>query len=847
MSTSNCFPASRFLRGAVLGIAFLFAATAVAAEQWLQVETDQFRIIYQAGEEYTAQRVVDMADRVMRDSAAFLGYTPREKVPVVIYGATSQANGFFTPFPPHIALFVASPQWEDFAGGADWIELVFLHELVHYIHFMRPVGVFGQISRVLGPSAVLPNLLLVPGWMIEGPTVYAETALTPGGRGENPFFEATNAALILEDRMYSYRQAGYGSPLDWGRFYNSGYLMVDYLQRTYGDDAFARLNRTFMRMPFFSADRAIRLTTGVRAKDFYAAMVADLEERWAYRRDIPAGALAVPREDGSTWTVPAETDRGLIAMAAGAYRTTGFYLLPHGSDDPEGWQLLAPAAPADPGSWTVDRSGTRAVIALDSPELTGRGAVSGGVGADWYDLWELDLSGMTGSGPVRSAPARQITRQTRLFHPALSPDGSMLVAIERQGSYSRLVAVNQDDGTTEVLLEDERTTFLQPRFSPDGRFLTVSASRDLTQRLLVAEILPGAATGAATGAAPAVGVLSFGPVLPAGAEVYAPRLVDGPRGLELWYSGSRIHRRESMLLGLYRSELTPVDGGLLAGAPQLIVEDRFGVTGGYPRTAIGGASQQILYGSFAALAQTVRTAPYRDIQPREFVEVTGPLAVQGGMGASITPAVPVSVPGLPESRVYRDIPRPVIWLPLASFSSGGSGDTQVDFGALVIAPGLLGHNQIQGQFLYNPAVHQPSAAVTYTRGARATSWSVGLSQTYERLKASGGVPERTQGTSAVALDLFRPLWAEFRPSSVVGLVGGAGVRYENERTGDGDLSLGGLYGNTSVDTRDFLTMTAMLSLLREQYGSPRNHLGTPGSSLQTMVEAVPPLLRVCRT
>jgi hypothetical protein len=93
------------LLGAVAGsvAAEPVAATAAGARQpgrWLQIESAGFRIIFEEGDAAWAAEVARIAPSVRERTTGYLDYDPDEQIPVVLYGRTARANGFFTPFHP---------------------------------------------------------------------------------------------------------------------------------------------------------------------------------------------------------------------------------------------------------------------------------------------------------------------------------------------------------------------------------------------------------------------------------------------------------------------------------------------------------------------------------------------------------------------------------------------------------------------------------------------------------------------------------------------------------------------------------------------------------------------------
>ena len=300
---------------------------------WRQHTTDTFQIIYRGDDPHAvaaAAEIAAIAPRVHQRTTTQMRYTPTERIPVVLRSDTARANGYFTPLPPHIEIFISSPsRYQLGAATPSWLELAFTHELVHYLHLTRPRGFFGVLSRVFGPLTAAGSVLFMPGWAVEAPTVYAETTLTPGGRGEDPFFAMTWLAPIYEHRMYRYDQAGFPPALPpRGRIYSAGYLMNDHIRATYGDDAYHTLNDTFMRWPFLGMRRAITRATGLSADALWWEMRRKIELRSAERFSLPAGTPVSPPDLIAHWHLVGETERGLVAWAAGPRMPGALYLLP---------------------------------------------------------------------------------------------------------------------------------------------------------------------------------------------------------------------------------------------------------------------------------------------------------------------------------------------------------------------------------------------------------------------------------------------------------------------------------------------------------------------------------------
>ncbi|TVR68560.1 MAG: hypothetical protein EA427_10110 [Spirochaetaceae bacterium] len=815
-------------------------STDLPDNRWVQVDTDHFRVIYRERDEAAAREVLALADRVWRDTTRHMTYRPRERVPVVIYGNTARANGFFTPYPPHIALFVSSPvgPWLG-ARTRSWIETVFVHELIHYLHLTQPIGFFGSPSRIFGPLLASAGTVFMPGWAVEGVAVHGESHLAPGGRGDNPFFEMQAVAPILENRMYSYDQAGFSSPYaPYGRIYTAGFLMVDYLRREYGDDAFTDLNRRFQQAPFLGMRRAIRLTTGIPAREFFHDMVVDLQEQYNWRRELPRGTGISPPGPGN-WFLPVETDRGMIGWALDYDRGPGLYLWEPTADMERNWRLLAPVAPAEEWSWTVDRSGGIAVVSLGSMQGGGLAPATGESYADLF-LLELPADGETGrkGDRHRPVPSRRITTGRRLFHPALAPGGDRLAALERRGSYTRLVEVDLDTGEVRPLWEPDRTTLSALSYSPCGSLLVLTANDRGRQDVVVLDAKTGRER--ARLAPDELGAYHF------------PRILERPER-ELWYGGE-----DGRELALYRSLLAEEDESLHISAPQLVLRDRVAAWAGFPlahgteeatawdRGHEGHEGHEnvherrtVYYGSYTADGYSVKRAeialprlvrpapPPGDHPPPTLDPVAGPV---DPAAAPVAPAIP---PGI--VRPYRDIPRPVLWLPQAFYRSGGEDEGQFDLGVFATAASNLGRHTVDVSVLYNPSAHQPSGLLQYTWAPGRTRWSVLLAQEYRTYRD----PPVTELTSSAGVFATRSLWIDQRPGFHRALAGGAGAEYRSVALTPGSSSFTSVLEDRETRVSQEIEYRLLLRLLRARTGAPRDFFGPPAREVTTRLDLGP--------
>lgn len=662
---------------------------------WLQARTEHFVFIYEPRDEPSVAELVGFAEDVYDKVTGRFGTRPRQ-VPVVVRGRTDTANGFYTALPHRIELFVTSPSgpWLG-ARGEGWLRLLLTHELSHYVHFAARVGVFGGLSRVFGHDLTALDFFFMPGWFVEGITTHNETIFSEGGRGRNPFFEMLYKAPVLEGRFWELKKAAYASSFaPRERIYVSGWLLTDTISRRFGEDAYARIHRAFARAPLLGVDHAVKKVTGVPAKRLYAEMKSELEARFASDAALPQGRLLSPQRPGD-WYLPRVSRAGWFAYSWSHDRAPGIYRV-----SPEQWdgEPVFAGLLTDESSFDVSAEGCRLVAARPVPDPADPAGYSA-----FSDLWLLDLEGRV---------ERRLTVGRRLWHPALSPDGSRIVAVERADSYSRLVEVDPASGAVRPLYEPQRTTVYGPRFDERGeRIVFVENVRGLQDVMLLdsGRVRP-----------------LFGRDL---AGDYYPAF-SGPHSV--LFSSDREGG-----LALYEYDLAQ-------GVLYRVVRDRVAAWAG---VRAGG---ELLYASYASDGFCVRQAP----AAAQAAAIALPQAAEPGPASAAAP-----VEGLP----YRDLPRPLVWFPYVGAS--GSLETGLDFpmGLGLYGAGILQRGLFSVSAAWNPHREQPELLASYT-------WNPGpAALTAEAGQSFRETSDGWQQQLAASLALAVPVWSRAAPGAEASL------------------------------------------------------------------------------
>jgi len=602
----------RFLITLVLCTAVSFPLMAEAPyEGWQQIQTQHFQLIFEPKTLEYAEEIASFADEVYAELTVLLAHAPKERIPVVITDRTSRANGYYSPAPHRIMLFVTSPSTR-FMGSRtpSWLRALLTHELTHYIHLTSPVGPASFLTPIFGPTTPALNVPLMPGWWVEGITTYTESTYSEGGRGDAPFFELAYKAPLLEDEMWSLSQSGYQSSFPpSGRIYVAGYIFVEYLMNRFGEEIYARINRTFANLPFLGLNRAIRVETGFDARELYADMISQRKSTFEEHLPSTQGKLFSPDSLGD-FHLPVATERGYIGWARTYGKGGAIVLYPQEGGKPE---VLKLAYPTDAQSFDVTRDGRTAVVA-SSYEAASHPASIPSVSVSYSDMVLVDLD--TGA-------ERWLTKGERLLQPAISPDGSKIVATQVVGPRYRLVTIDPATGALETLYDNPSGSLYEPRFAPEG------------QRIIAVEVVQGRS---------ALILLTPGETAryleaPGSGGIYRPRFLDADT---IAYGSDR-----EGALAVYRYEL---DSGLTTK----MLEDPIGAFGAQ---LMDGT---VVYATYASTGYALRQIP-----------ATSLLSIPTAIQPTVITDRPINLGTSPfASKPYVDLPRFGLWLPLPAIDTG---------------------------------------------------------------------------------------------------------------------------------------------------------------------------------
>lgn len=422
--------------------------------RWKRINTPHFEIVFPAELQVEANRVANRLEQVRGPVSASLGTSP-ERITVLLPNQTTRTNGAVSMVPLRAYWYSTPPQGGEL-GSVEWYDMLALHETRHVAQMNAiDVGFTRVLSRAFGDVGLVPSAVLIPNWWWEGDAVGVETALSSGGRGRMPEFDMELRAHLLSGRALTYGQATRGSYRTWTPdHYLLGYFLTTRVKRTYGGKAWENViqstaSRVYDPRAF---SRALRKEIGRDAEDLYHETMRELRGLWeAQLRGVSLTEAAVRTRSSASWT---------------SYRHPQWV----GGD---AFVAVRWGLRDRPALVRIDATGAETSL---TPIAAMGGHISAAAGrVVWAERrpdprWgERDVS-VIRLYDLASRTTRTLTRSTKLFSPALSPDGRKVVAVEfTPKRRSALVVLDTGTGAELLRMQFAAGEFLAlPRWSTGG-------------------------------------------------------------------------------------------------------------------------------------------------------------------------------------------------------------------------------------------------------------------------------------------------------------------------------------------------------------------------------------------
>jgi Tol biopolymer transport system component len=756
---------------------------------WKRVETAHFVFVFEPRDQAAVNELTSFAEDVYQDVTGFIGSSPA-RIWVVVAGRIDLANAYTDPVPPHITLYLAPPS-EPLMGleASQYLRLLLVHELTHFVNFEYDKGLFASLSAVFGPAVKDANAAFLPTWFLEGIATHTETLFTDGGRGRNPFFELEYRAFVLSHRFFPLSQAAYSSyfpPAD--RDWIGGYLFFRYLIDHFGKDIYIRIHDEYVKFPLLGPWKAIERATGRPAEAMYRDMVSELEARYGSQPPVEEGNHVMPDLIGD-YFLPVTTSRGWYL-----YRSTLDEAPAIVRYDPltKRERRLLAAQLTDSVSLTASADGERIVFSTFDATLGRSGEVV-----------VSDLFGLT----VSTGEVRRVTTGGHAWQPRLSPDGSRLLAVSAAGPCSRLVEVDQQDGSLHLLFSARDAIVSTPSFSPDGSRVAFEVAVHGTASIRVLP-LPS----------PERPVSAYDPLTDF--NVDAARVVIGPAEAGAWYP--RFEDNENLLfsseasgtLALYSTDID-------TGQSTLVCEDPVGAWAGEL------AGDKVLYATYRAGGYTLMMKPLQQLQSSLPAAARTPQEDEAG-----------AVTG--KTAPYVDFPRFLAWTPLPFYySTIASAEIVAAPGAALWGVSNLGTSSYFASTSFRTDALQPAVELSLHTMLGTVGLGYSLSEGYTNLSPTDHREELRQ-----QIGLSFPLISSTELSTTTALIVTAAVNDTLSAAGPQAFSfrdgLGNGAGSSSLSYSHDIDAAAGVGYLRSVIGSAMDLFPTLQVEASASISAYPP-------
>lgn len=390
---------------------------------WRKIETAHFEVVFPAELEHEGQRVASVLEHVYGPVSKTLSVTPG-KITVMLPNQTTITNASVGFGPLHAEWFSTPFQAAGALGTGEWYNLLAAHEIRHVAQIERTnTGFSRALTAVMGDVGRAFPHLVIPGWWFEGDAVGTESALSSSGRARMPEFDMEIRTLLLSGETVSYGTASHGSLGRWyPNEYNLGYLLTTHVKRAYGADAWSNVIGKASAHAYNPASfsNALESVTGKSSAEIHEDTMRELRAQWTSQLEgltfTDARVLnSANRDAWTSYTSPQRAaDGSLIAVKWGL--DDRFHLVR--IDASRGEEPLHAFAPDDAfesvSGPAVSVAGSKAVWAERVPD----------------PRWGRRDYSVVAMYDLQTGKTRALTRNSKLFSPALSPDARRVVAVE---------------------------------------------------------------------------------------------------------------------------------------------------------------------------------------------------------------------------------------------------------------------------------------------------------------------------------------------------------------------------------------------------------------------------------
>lgn len=422
-----------------------------------QINTPGFQIIYPTLLEDDAQKMANVLELIIRDVSHSLGRTP-QPISIILQNRGVESNGFVQMAPRRSEFYTIPSQEFD---AQDWLNSLAVHELRHVVQFDK-----------LGPNLKAPffeelKLALfginLPPWFFEGDAVGIETALTPAGRGRQPSFEMVLRTNILSGKKYSYSKNYLGSFKDFTPgYYPLGYFMTTKIRRDFGGEILDKILRRIAQFPIrpYNFSSSLKKYGGYSTKELHSKTMLEMDSLWSAQslKSERVKYMPLNKEDTS---IPTS------------------YLFPYAMNDDK-IICLKQSKAQTPAITVIEGNSEIRIISIGSQTEPNIHYAANRVVWDEYRAdkrYEKQSFNVICIYNLVTHTYKQLTKKSRYFSPALSSDGSKIIAVKVSlENKFNLVELDATSGRElKTYPNPENFTLQTPQFNQNNTQVIVTA------------------------------------------------------------------------------------------------------------------------------------------------------------------------------------------------------------------------------------------------------------------------------------------------------------------------------------------------------------------------------------
>jgi hypothetical protein len=431
-----------------------------ASLKWLQIKTGRFTVIYP--EKYAAGGQ-DYARALEEAYSKLITIFPEKKIniPVIIHSYTVQSNGYVAWAPKRMELY-PTPEQNGIPLAPE--KQLAIHELAHVFQMESLNQSFTKcLSYLLGQQAIGIVSSLIPMWLLEGDAVFAESVLSPSGRGRTAAFQKQLKALVTDgSKKYKYDKILNGSYKDFiPDYYESGYQMVSWAMMKSDPQIWNKAFRFTGQQPFSlnPVNLSLSANAGLRKKLVWDGTYDNLKNVWTSE---------ISQNHSVSYDYINPEKRG---------KYINYYSPVFAGKDSI---IAVKTSLTDPPSFVIINKGLKTEERIHTPGNLYPRVISYGKGKlVWVETqvdprWENREYSVVKSLDIKTRIVTKLSRKSRYLSAAISPDGSKIAALENTiQNINNLVII---DATTSNILETLPTpgniSLQHPQWSADGKKIT---------------------------------------------------------------------------------------------------------------------------------------------------------------------------------------------------------------------------------------------------------------------------------------------------------------------------------------------------------------------------------------